>query len=176
MRFETLRQLLSSKLGRCPRCWRLSLRGALAGWSISAIFLLIAPHAGLGNQIWWMGTLVLAWPVSFSALWVLHAITFGYRVTFCGNAQVSNYRETLLAANPTFSRGNLLRTFGSAVGFVAATSVLLPNRAVAQTPSSCKQGCISDATTCKQGCCSSCADCLNACTQALINCLNQCAS
>ena len=73
-------RLLSAKLGRCPKCMRLSLRGAVVGWFVSATIYFVGPHVVLGqyaNPVW---PLVLIWPLSFTGLWLLHILVFGARV------------------------------------------------------------------------------------------------
>jgi hypothetical protein len=68
-----IREAISAKLGRCPRCWRLSFRGAVIGWIGAGVIHLLFQDA----RVWYV---VLIWPISFSILWLLHIATFGLRV------------------------------------------------------------------------------------------------
>ncbi len=64
--------LASGKLGRCARCMRVSLRGALSGWTAVA-----AVHvASLDTRL---ATVALLWASSFTVLWCAHIVTYARR-------------------------------------------------------------------------------------------------
>ena len=130
---ERLRGVISAKLGRCPRCWRLSFRCAVFGW--------IA--AGLAHFLIQDGRVeyvILAWPISFSILWLLHIVTFGLRVVA---AERERHRlvavERTVAAHPlqvstpssrflttTTSRRRMLQSFYRSAGWAVLVSAVIP--------------------------------------------------
>lgn len=68
-----IREAISAKLGRCPRCWRLSFRGAVTGWIGAGVTHFLFQDA----RLWYV---ILIWSISFSILWLLHIAVFGLRV------------------------------------------------------------------------------------------------
>jgi len=134
---------VSAKLGRCPRCMGLSLGGAVTGWLALASVLHIWPQFPFAN-------LMALWPVSFSALWLLHIFTYGGRVVaaeqqaqLAGTARVRVMTRRRLASlfigsavlaigasvqSATGWNNNCcsLSHSDSACGFCAAGSICLP--------------------------------------------------
>lgn len=70
---KRLQALISSKLGRCSKCMRLSLAGAMVGWLASTVVHLLWP----GTFLWYLSLLSAS---SFTLLWLLHVVTFAARV------------------------------------------------------------------------------------------------
>lgn len=64
--------LISSRLGRCSRCMRLSLMSAMLGWCGfgTAHYFWPATHSDAG---------ILLWPASATALWLLHIGAYAVR-------------------------------------------------------------------------------------------------
>jgi hypothetical protein len=69
--FRKFFALCSAKLGRCPRCMRLSLRGALLGWIALTALHLFWPK----SHFWYLGV----WALGFTFLWLLHVGAFAVR-------------------------------------------------------------------------------------------------
>ncbi len=65
-------QLVSAKLGRCARCMRLSLQGAIVGWVAVAGVYQIQPDG-------WMWSVPLVLAVPFTVLWVSHIAAYAMR-------------------------------------------------------------------------------------------------
>jgi hypothetical protein len=142
---------VSAKLGRCARCMRLSLRGALIGWCGAAISDLLA----LGTYVEYV---VLLWVVIFTMLWLLHIMTYGARQIVATRPTI--WRLSQKPDAPTasveldhypVSRRELIGTFGRAVGLaiLASLSVPLPTRA---QPAVNGSGC-NNSNSCKSNCC-----------------------
>lgn len=68
-----LRALVSRKLGRCPKCMRLSALGALIGWIACAGVYFVFPNPALLGLTLFVAT-------SFSLLWISHTVAFTIRV------------------------------------------------------------------------------------------------
>lgn len=125
--WRRLHLFVSAKLGRCPRCMRWSLHGAVVGWFVLAAAWIAAP------ALWWV---VLPWPASFTALWLLHLIVFGMR----GVRRLSvgdGARGQGIAARP-LSRRHVLHFARFAAAAVAA-SVVIP-RSVRADDQECPDG------------------------------------
>ena len=88
-----IREAIFAKLGRCPRCWRLSFRGAVIGWIGAGVIHLFFQDA----RLWYF---ILMWPISFSILWLLHIATFASRVV-----TVEQRRRSLSSLDRTASEG-----------------------------------------------------------------------
>lgn len=127
-----LRVFISAKLGRCHRCMRWSLRGALLGWIALGIARLIFPAQSY---------LVLAWPVSFTALWLLHISVYALRSAVAAHGYAdrpSNAPERATMA-PAYgesvrwlSRRRALQTLVSGFFGAALVSLAYPRRASAE--------------------------------------------
>jgi hypothetical protein len=109
-----LKQFVSAKLGRCSKCFRASLFGAVLGW-----LAIVPTFAFIPNPECWI---VLIWPVSFTALWVLHMLTFAQR-------------SVVQRAVPNWNRRHALAAFGSALTVAILAS--LPHSANAAQCSEC---------------------------------------
>jgi hypothetical protein len=107
--------LVAAKLGRCPKCMGLSLNGAVIGWAVFAGVVHFWP------QFPFMNLLVL-WPASFTALWVLHLVTFGGRV-------VVGERQVMSPADHGMTRRRMVAVFGSGVAVAVLASAAAPLRA-----------------------------------------------
>lgn len=118
--WRRLHLFVSAKLGRCPRCMRWSLQGAMAGWLVLAAVWLVAP------SLWWV---VLPWPAGFTALWLLHVFVFGRRGVQSLSAK-DGTRAQRLSATP-YSRRNVLHFARYAAAAVVA-SVVIPRRVRAE--------------------------------------------
>jgi hypothetical protein len=77
---------IASKLGRCPKCMRASVRGTLVGWTVSAAIYLIWPHPILVG----LGVLVAT---SFTVLLIAHLVAF--------TARIMAFWATMRASAPT---------------------------------------------------------------------------
>jgi hypothetical protein len=121
-------RLLSAKLGRCPKCMRLSLRGAVVGWFVSATIYFVGPHVVLGqyaNPVW---PLVLIWPLSFTGLWLLHILVFGARVVKWELGQHRDQWEKERELKTQQSPAPLLTAGASWVSEAAVVSASLTSR------------------------------------------------
>jgi hypothetical protein len=76
---RSLWALISAKLGRCPRCWRLSLRWAMLGWAAAALVYVVEARTDLWPSVATLWPVILVWPFSLTALWSLHIFTYGVR-------------------------------------------------------------------------------------------------
>lgn len=123
--------LVSAKLGSCARCMRLSLRGALWGWAAAGAVHLLWPGT--------YGEFILAWPVSFTALWFVHIATYGVRRARIMREfvrlphQPDDARERNRFAYPMMSRRRVLVTFAQAVTAAVLASLSMPVRTGAQS-------------------------------------------
>ncbi len=116
----TLGTLLSTKLGRCPKCFRASLKGAIIGWLAFASVHVALP----GSPLQWF---VCLCAVMFSLLWASHMMTFATRSA--GSTRTAVTDGVLAHVN----RGQALRTFGIALLFAVLASAAFPARARADT-------------------------------------------
>ena len=136
-----LHLFVSAKLGRCPRCMRWSLHGAAAGWLVAGGVWLVAP------SLWWI---LLPWPASFTALWLLHLLVFGGRAVRNLSAIDAASGET--ASPALYTRRNVLRFARFAAAAVAA-SIIIPKR-VHASDDGCPDGmhiCSDDVHCCPDG-------------------------
>ena len=119
--------LVSAKLGRCAKCWRSSLRWAVAGWLGTAVVYALGPAM--------LRPLILLWPLSFTALWIAHAVTFTTRVV--GSERALRHERPDERANAgghdapvslgsPFARGTMLRLVVKSVLVMVAASVSVP--------------------------------------------------
>ena len=95
----------SAKLGRCSRCIQLSMRSAALGW-----LAVVPAHLLWPNTRFW---LLEAWTLSFTSLWLLHIIAFGWRSA----AVMGTRARTVVAPDPN-ADGRVSNPVG--VGFVPA--------------------------------------------------------
>ncbi len=100
--FQRVSALGAAKLGRCAKCMGLSLSGAVIGWVVLAGVVRYWPQFPFTN-------LLALWSASFTALWVLHILTFGGRVVA---AQHRAQEEAVPATGPVMTRRRMLRTAG----------------------------------------------------------------
>lgn len=63
---------LDAKLGRCPRCFRLALAGALVGWACFALLIQLDPAPGAVVA-------ALMWAAAFTGLWLTHLGVYARR-------------------------------------------------------------------------------------------------
>ncbi len=139
-----VRTLVSAKVGKCAKCMRWSLRGAVLGWVALGLVWLAAPR--------W-APFVLVWPLSFTTLWIIHIVTFGRRVV--RNVIEKNDKEN----GPAIPGRRVLLRFLSASAVAAAVSAALP-RLLRADDSGCPSGmhvCSDDTHCCPQ---SATYDCL----------------
>lgn len=94
--------LVRMKLGRCPRCWRLSFQGAAIGWLAAILLYMLWPD----SPAW---RFFLAWPLAFTALWLLHI------AVFVGRVAVAQRREGIEGSERVMSRRELLKAAQFAV-------------------------------------------------------------
>lgn len=99
---------VSAKLGRCPKCMGLSLSGAIIGWIVLAAVLYFWPQFPFAN-------LLTVWPLSFTALWVLHITIFGGRAVACARRETSGVATTEPAAISLISRRRMVGVFARSV-------------------------------------------------------------
>ncbi len=107
---------IDRKLGRCPKCFRLSFLGAVLGW-----ILVTALHmAGAPPQVLLP---VLTWPVAFTVLWLAHLVTFAGRNLKSAKALDGVANIPLLGANArVITRRDSIRLFARSVQFAAFVS------------------------------------------------------
>src|SRR5438445_11523906 len=92
-----LRRLVTEKLGRCPRCMRLSLAGASVGWIVFCAVELASPGSFLAH-------LALAGALPFSILWVVHIATFGIRLVVAVQTAPSSVGDSRATPGQSDSR------------------------------------------------------------------------
>jgi hypothetical protein len=125
------------KLGRCARCMRLSLRGAMLSWAgVMAVY-----WTWPGSQIRYLALLVAA---ILTAVWLLHILTFAGRRVAAGakiqgraqptradrmDVQGSKGRRQL-TSSPT--RREMFGIFARGMAVGAAASILIPRQAMAK--------------------------------------------
>lgn len=137
--FFALRKLIAAKLGRCPKCFRASLAGAVFGWIAVAI---LASLPAKPVSYW----LIVAFPVSFTALWLLHMFTFAGRVAFVNNISLRASPKNAIA------RRQALAIFVGGLCFAILASV--PLRARADCNGQCgDSGCPNTPYDCQNGTC-----------------------
>jgi hypothetical protein len=149
MMFSQLRQTFLAKIGRCPNCWRLSLRWALLGWAATAL-------------VYWLGPafarpLILVWPLAFTLLWLCHMLTVGVRAVIWRRHQMlenlANISVTSVSGRKValvMSRRRILRIFTFSTASAVLASFALPELANAQSGH-----CNSDEVQCGPRCCPS---------------------
>jgi len=159
MTISRFRQFASTKLGRCPKCFRASFTGAFLGWVALALALKIVPSS------WrWF---VLIWPLSFSILWLLHMLTFARRFTTADSPTHSH---------PILGRRRALATFAGAFAFalLASTGARAQQPACGACSTYCGQQrsacCYCVYNNCASGCASGDNTCINKCLTVLNNC------
>jgi len=126
--------LVSSKVGQCGKCLRLSLRGALLGWGVATGAYVL----GIAGPLLY---LVLVWPASFTALWMLHVSAFAVRtVVLTGRmglkraADLVNFKTASpedRTREPRLSRRLALRVFCEGAGLAVLVSLALQSLAQA---------------------------------------------
>src|SRR5260370_17978126 len=94
--------LVLAKLGRCPKCMRRLLAGAVTGWLARAIVVGLWPGFQFRN-------LLALWPASFTALLLVHIVTFGgRRVRWLRRleleALLSGFRENQDPTNDSYAK------------------------------------------------------------------------
>jgi hypothetical protein len=114
--FHRLYALASAKLGRCFRCMGLSLTGAVAGWVVLAAAVYFWPAFPFAH-------LLALWPVSFTALWLLHIVTFAGRSTVREVQGTQQFPEITPATGPIMGRRQMAKVFASGLAFAAVVSV-----------------------------------------------------
>jgi hypothetical protein len=115
MTFSDFKRFISTRLGRCPKCFRASLLGAVIGWAAMPPAYSLLPQP----ESW----IVFLWPLSFTALWVLHMLIFAQRALSTGR------EVTLATAAPELDRRRALAIFGAAL--LVAVLASMPRRASA---------------------------------------------
>ena len=127
--------LVSAKLGRCARCIRLSLRGAVLGWGVLGVTHLMLPGSYVEYAI-------LLWPVSFTSLWFLHITAYGARrAVALREGNLASTGATAAAGvgdaggHPPMSRRGFLITFAQGATLAVLASLAFPRRASADCPS-----------------------------------------
>jgi len=116
--------LVSSKVGRCARCMRLTLCGAVVGWLAFAATALFAPKLKLA---------VIVLPSSFTILWLTHIVTFGVR-SMRAVRLIQPTRTDNVALD---SRRHALLLLAQGMALATVTSAMMPRPAWAQ---SCDDG------------------------------------
>jgi len=145
-----------AKLGRCRRCWRLSLKWAALGWAASFAVYVIGSRTDLVPFLKVLWPSILVWPLGFTALWLLHMTVFGIRVAAwewngsrrtCDQNGVTKVthdqefssdpkRETWAVATPTtartqsLTRRSVIGLFATSVAFAVISSVHLGARTI----------------------------------------------
>jgi len=161
--------VVQRKLGRCARCMRLSLRGAVAGWAA-----VVLGHFAPVNT--YMADLAVLWACSFTALWLAHAAAFAARtaamtrVTFVSSSNepatadaVPMLQSATSAAPRQLPRRDVLKAYFTGTLAAALVSASLPLTALAKGTCGaslccCSEKCAAgftpgDCDCCDQGCC-----------------------
>ena len=126
---------VAAKLGRCGKCMGLSLIGAVLGWGVFSAVVDFWPQCPFLN-------VVALLPVSFTALWVLHILTYGARFV---KAAPVRHQEPMPVAGPLMTRRRMMPVLGMfAVGI--GSGMFLSTRAAAVTCLHVGQRCGSCAT------------------------------
>ncbi len=123
--FGRMPALISAKLGRCAKCWRSSLRLAVAGWLVAAAAYVLGPTI--------LQPVILLWPLAFTALWLAHVVTYTIRVVAWERAQRDEWRaargdrraEHLSPARP-LTRGRMIGAVAKSVLIMVAASASVP--------------------------------------------------
>lgn len=132
-------QLVSAKLGRCARCMRLSLQGALVGWVAVA-------GAYQVNPVGWIWSVPFVLAVPFTILWLGHIAAFATREVRRGRStqvQPQNQGVPMTISDRglrTANRRQALAIFvtGTVMGVLASLSV--PRAASAMCNGRCGSG------------------------------------
>lgn len=109
----SLRSRFLWKLGRCPRCMRLALRGTVAGWAVTLVLLLLWPQPLALIP-------ALLWTASFSVLMLAHVTTFTVRALATPRAPAVN-----AAADPAMEQTASRRQFFGRAATASSAAVLL---------------------------------------------------
>lgn len=147
-----LSAFISAKLGRCPRCMRASIRGAILGWGAMA-----------GTHRLWPDSLfqwiVLVWPAAFTLLWVAHILTFGVRrmrwiratrAVASKTAPIAHSAHGQAGLASPISRRGMLVMLAQGIFVAALFSVASPLRATDGCPSNMPLTC-GDRWCCERG-------------------------
>lgn len=152
----------SAKLGRCSYCMGMSLTGALVGWAALAAVVLNWP------QFPFLNVLAVV-PVAFTALWVLHLVTYAGRVVA---AERHTQQEAPHAIGSVMTRRRMATVFAASVGFAAVASALVPLSALADNGNGCGgKVCGNAKTGAITGTCCKNFICVLPCNPALPNCV-----
>lgn len=141
---RAIASLVSAKVGRCARCMRWSLRGAILGWCSVGVAQVL--HVGTPIE-----EALLVWPACFSALWMLHITTYGARRAMAtGERAESSFvaEPHVPVGGPHVHRRRVLRTFAQGAALAVIASASLPSRARADDCVSQGQPCILYGTPC----------------------------
>jgi len=154
--WDRISRRLAAKIGRCSKCMRWSLQGAVLGW--------IA--VGVMHYFWRDATpwrVILLWPVGFTGLWLLHVGRFAGATAARSMVVAQSVGMSDDAAlrspvteNPTGRRGFMVSIARGAALAIFVSLPLLARRSFAacvQLPIGCSQN--SDCT------CSNCCGSLN---------------
>jgi hypothetical protein len=95
---KRVKTLFLAKLGRCTRCMRLSLEGAITGWITVTILRLCLSE----SLVWWI---VLAWPLAFTGWWFLHVVRYA---TWTAVRASHQKRSVSLAAHGSSPAGPIM--------------------------------------------------------------------
>lgn len=150
-----------NKLGGCPRCFRGSFFGAITGCAAVPIAFAAVPDP----ERW----IVLAWPIAFSFLWILHMVMFARRVT-------SRSAERNSAASARLDRRRAILAFGGALGVGVFASI--PALAQVVPCDQCQQYtgkahddcCLCKYNNCTSACNSGDNPCINSCLKTYNSC------
>lgn len=130
---------VSAKLGRCPKCMRLSLIGAISGWLVLGGIVLLQPRFPFTN-------LLVLWPASFTALWFLHILTYATRATVYTLRKEPSVTDAAAIISPVYSRRRMVGAIAGSTAFVIlATGLKALGTAVA---ASCHEVCCSQTVAC----------------------------
>ncbi len=140
--------LFSNKLGRCSKCIRASVQGAVLGWiAVTAIVVLLPDRF----HMWY---LVLLWPISFTILWLSHIGAYAARGI---SAQEKELLRESAQGSRRLTRREMVGVFlNNATFAVAASATLL------LTPWQLQAMCYDHGQPCTchgQGCCDSTDKC-----------------
>jgi hypothetical protein len=124
--------LCSAKLGRCARCMRMSLKGALLGWIALTALHFFWPESHFRY--------LSLWAFSLTSLWLLHVATFAVRSVAAARRvehdQAARRSDDERAARasvsggklpvPTMSRRQIFDVLVENAGFAVLASLAIP--------------------------------------------------
>jgi len=126
-------------VGRCPRCFRLSLHAAITLWATTGIALLVLPQ----STAWEIGVAV---SLAATIIWLTHMTLFTTRAS---TRLIRKRADGMIAG-----RRLALQTIGSSVAYAAGLGIMLSlvSASSVRADEGCMQDALCDATHPCSGC------------------------